>query len=311
MHPQDRARLEQLISEALGSNDSYRTEFRVVDSDGRVRWIAGLGRSVSETEAGPKMLMGVAMDITARKIMLDKLRRQRARLERVSRGETLSELSASLAHELNQPLAMILTNAEAAQALLAQSPPNLTEVRDILDDIVSADRRASDVIRHLRAFLGRGEPQREELLLDDAIHRVLRLLGNEIDDQSVIVDLSLASDLPSVYADRILIEQVLLNLINNACEAVADNPPDDRRVRIATRAHADGVLLEVTDNGCGVPDPERIFETFYSTKPGGFGMGLAIVRSIVMSHGGRVWAESAPVRGATIRLSLPSDGAAS
>ena len=311
VHPQDRTRLEQLIREALGSNDSYRTEFRVVDSDGRVRWIAGLGRSVSDTGAGPKMLMGVAMDITARKIMLDKFRRQRARLERASRGETLSELSASVAHELNQPLAMILTNAEAAQALLAQSPPNLAEVREILADIVSADRRASDVIRHLRAFLGRGEPQREELLLDDAIQRVLRLLGNEIDDQGVIADLSLASDLPSVSADRILIEQVLVNLLNNACEAVADNPPGDRRVRITTRAHADGVLVEVTDNGCGLSDPERIFETFYSTKPGGFGMGLAIVRSIVTSHGGRVWAESAPVRGAILRLSLPRDGVAS
>ena len=307
----DRERLSQLIEAALRSNDRYRTEFRVVDPGGRVRWLAGLGRSVGRTEAGPKTLMGVMIDITASKAMLDKLRRQRARLERVSRVEALTELSASLAHALNQPRAMILTTAEAAQTLLAQAPPNLTEVRDILADIVNADRRATDVIRHMRALLCRGEPQREELLLDDAIHRVLRLFGNEIDDQGVTVDLGLASDLPSLLVDRILIEQVLLNLLSNACDAVAGNPLGERRVSITTRAHRDTVLVEVMDNGCGLSDPEDIFEAFYSTKPGGLGMGLAIVRSIVNSHGGRVWTESAPAGGITVHLSLPTDGAAS
>ena len=310
VHGQDRARLDQLIEAALRSNDRFRTEFRVVDSDGRVRWLAGLGRSVGKTDAGPRTLMGVSVDMTERRAMLDDLRRQRVRLERVSRAETLSELSASLAHELNQPLATILTNAEAAQAMLAQAPPNLSEVRAILADIVNADRRAADVIRHLRSLLDRGEPHREALLLDDAVHRVLQLLGNEIDDQRVTVVTRLAADLPLVQGDRILIEQVLLNLLNNACVAVAGNPPGERRVSIITRAHADGVLVEVTDNGCGVPDPERIFEAFYSTTPGGLGMGLAIVRSIVNSHGGRVWAESAPAGGATLRLSLPGHRAA-
>jgi len=311
VHPQDRARLNQLIEAALRSNASYRAEFRVVDPGGRTRWLAGLGRGVAESEGGAKMLMGVSMDISARKAMLDKLRRQRARLERVSRAETVSELSSFLAHELNQPLAMILTNAEAAQALLAGEPADLSEVRDILADIVSADRRAADVIRHLRGLLERGEPQREELLLDDAIHRVLRLIGNEVDDQGVTVNLSLVPDLPSVKADRILIEQVLLNLLNNACEAVAGNTPDERRVSIVTRVVGDDVLVDVTDNGCGLPDPERVFTPFYSTKPGGLGMGLAIVRSILESHGGSVRAESAPVRGTTVTLSLPTNGAAS
>ena len=310
VHRRDRARLEQLVEAALRSNDRYRSEFRIVDPDGRVRWLAGVGRSVGETDAGPKTLMGVSVDITARKAMLDEARRQRARLERLSRAETLSELSASMAHELNQPLAMILTNAEAAQALLVQEPPNLAEVRDILADIIRADRRAADVIRHLRALLARGEPQRQDLLLNGAIHRVLHLLGNELDDRGVTVDLSLASDLPPVQADRVLIEQVLLNLLNNACDALADNPSGERRISVVTRAHADRVLLDVTDNGSGLPDPGRIFEAFYSTKPRGLGMGLAIVRSIVNSHGGRVWAESAPDRGATVHLSLPMDRAA-
>lgn len=149
------------------------------------------------------------------------------------------------------------------------------------------------------------------MLLDDAIHRVIQLLGNEIDDQCVTLDLRLAADLHSAQADRILIEQALLNLLNNAFAAVADNPQPECRVSIAASAHADGVLVEVTDNGCGLPDPERIFETFYSTRPGGLGMGLTIVRSIVNSHGGRVWAESAAGGGASLHLYLPREGAAS
>ena len=311
VHESDRARLERAIEAALHANDRYRTEFRVVDRNGRVRWLASSGRCVGKTEAGGKTLMGVTVDITARRAVLDKLRRHRARLERVSREETMSELSAALAHELNQPLAMILTNTEAAQALLAQARPNLAEVGEILADIVTADRRAADVIRHLRGLLDRGEPHRQALLLDDAIHRVLDLVGNDVDDHGVIVDLGLAADLPLVRVDRILIEQVLLNLINNACEAVSGNPPGERRVSIVTRTHPQGVAVEVTDHGCGLSDPARIFDPFYSTKPGGLGMGLAIVHSIVTSHGGRVWAESAPGRGATVAFSLPTDGAAS
>ncbi len=311
VHRRDQARLQRVIEATLRSNDRFRSEFRVVDPDGRVRWLNGLGRCVIESEAGLRMLMGVTVDVTARKAMADKARRQRAQLERLSRMETLSELSASLAHELNQPLAMILTNAEAALALLTQNPPNLTEVSEILADIVSADRRAADVIRHLRSLLERGEPHREDLLLHDAIRRVLHLLAHEIDDQGVTVDLSLASSLVAVGADCILIEQVLLNLLNNACAAVADNPPGERQVLIVTREYEDRVLVEVTDNGCGVPDPERIFDAFYSTTRGGLGMGLAIARSIVNSHGGRVWAESTPLGGATVRFYLPRDGAAS
>jgi PAS domain S-box-containing protein len=313
VHPQDRARLKQLIVAALRSKDRFRTEFRVVDPGGHIRWLAGLGRGVgkTETEAGLRTLMGVSVDVTARKAIEDQDRRQRAELERLSKMETLSELSASLAHELNQPLAMILTNAEAALALLAQNPPNLSELSDILADIISADRRAADVIRHLRSLLERGETHRDDLLLHDAIHRVLELFGNEIDDQGVTVNLSLAAELPAVRADRILIEQVLLNLLNNACAAVADNPPGERQVLIVTRVHEDGVLVEVMDNGCGLSEPKRIFEPFYSTTPGGLGMGLAIVRSIVNSHGGRVWAEATPLGGASVRFFLPRDGLAS
>jgi C4-dicarboxylate-specific signal transduction histidine kinase len=262
-------------------------------------------------EPGSKTLTGVAVDITERKAMLDRTGRQRVQLERLSKAETLSELSASLAHELNQPLAMILTNAEAAQALLAREPLNLSELADILADIVSADRRAAEVIRRLRSLVERGEPEREDMRLNDAIKRVLRLVGSDIEDQGVTLDLTLAANLPIVRADSILTEQALLNLINNACDAVAANRPHERRVSIVTLALGDKVLVEIADNGCGAPDPNRIFEAFYSTKPKGLGIGLTIVRSIVKSHGGRVWAESAPGRGTTVYMSLPTEGAES
>ena len=218
----------------------------------------------------------------------------------------LTELSASIAHELNQPPAMFLTNAEAAQSLLTQERPDLAEIADILTDIANADRRAADVIRRLRALIQRGAPHREHLLLNDAIHEVIGLLRNELDDQSVTIDLDLAPNLPAVRADRILIEQALLNLIINACEAVAGNPASERRVTLATSADSDAVSAAVTDNGCGVADPERIFEALYSTKSTGLGMGLAIVRSIMSAHSGHAWAEPAPVGGTTLRLSLPS-----
>ncbi len=311
VHPRDRARLEQLIETALRSGDRYRAEFRVVGPDHDIRWLAGSGQLIGETGDGPKTLMGATVDITARKAMQDKIRRQRARLERMSRNATLAEVSTTLAHELNQPLSMILTNAEAAQTLLAEPRPNLSEVRAILADIVSADRRAGNVIRHLRALAERGEPQWEELLLDDVIHRVLRLLASEIDEGGMTVDLSLASDLPAVQADPVLIEQVLVNLLDNACTAAVAKPSGERRLSIVTRAEGDEVLLEITDNGPGLADPQRAFEPFYSTKPGGLGMGLAIVRSIVSSHRGRVWAESAPGHGTTVHVRLPRNGGAS
>lgn len=311
VHRRDRARLQRLIEETLGSHDEYRVEFRVVHLDGRVRWLAGWGRSIGKAGDGPRTLMGLTMDISARRALQDRIRRQRVQLGRMAKAATLAELSTALAHELNQPLSMILTNAEAAQALLAQDRPDLSEIREILADIVGADRRAADVIRQLRGLVQRGEPQREALSLGDAIHRVLHLLASEIDDHEITVDLNLAPDLPPVQADRVLMDQVLLNLLDNACTVLVDNPPGERRLSIVTRARGDEVLLEITENGPGVSDPERVFDPFYSTKPGGLGIGLSIVRSIVRSHRGRVWMESAPGHGATVHVSLPVNGGAS
>ena len=310
VHMRDRAWLEQKIWMTSGSDDGYRAEFRIVDAGGEVRWLGVIGRDVHTTSGEPRTLMGVAVDITAQRALQDEISQQRARLDLMSKTTTLAGLSTAIAHELNQPLATILTNAEAAQTLLAEKRPNLRTVKQILADIVSADLRAAGVIRHLRSLAERGEPRREALSIHDTIHQVLRLLASEIDGRGITVDLDLAPGLPSVQADAVLVQQVLLNLLDNACNAVVDKPAGERQLSLVTRTQGDAVLLEVTDNGSGLADPNRAFEPFYSTRPDGLGMGLTIVRSIVNSHGGRVSIESSPGRGTTTSVSLPINGAA-
>ena len=247
------------------------------------------------------------MDITARKKAEDELAQQRNELSHLSRVTTMSELSSSLAHELNQPLAIILTNAQAAQRLLAQDPPDVAETRDILADIVSEDERAGEVIRRLRALLKPGQTQRLPLSVNEIIEDVLRIARSDLIGRGVTVHTALAESLPQVLGDRVQLQQVLLNLILNASDAVAGNPPAQRRLTITT-AHREGsVRISVSDNGCGLPaEPERIFQPFYTTKKEGLGLGLAICRSIVTAHQGRLWAEPHPERGAVLQLELPA-----
>jgi len=184
----------------------------------------------------------------------------------------MSELSSSLAHELNQPLAIILTNAQAAQRLLAQDPPDIAETRDILADIVSEDQRAGDVIRRLRALLKPGQTQLLPLPVNEIIEDVLRIARSDLIGRGITVHTTLADGEPQVSGDRIQLQQVLLNLILNASDAMIDNPPAQRLLSIAT-SRIDGMIrISVSDNGCGLPaDPERIFQSFYTTKKKAWG----------------------------------------
>ena len=238
-------------------------------------------------------MMGATTDITARKQAEEKAQRQHEELAHLSRVTTVSELSGSLAHELNQPLAIILTNAQAAQRLLAQQPPDLAEAREILADIVSEDQRAGEVIRRLRSLLKHGETSLQPLTVNDLVEEVLQLSRNSLIGHGITVHRSLAPNVPQVQGDHIQLQQVLLNLILNACDAMAANPPAGRHLTVAT-AHRDGaVRISVSDTGCGLPpDAERIFEPFYTTKKHGLGLGLSICRSIVTAHKGRLWAEA-------------------
>jgi two-component system, LuxR family, sensor kinase FixL len=311
IHPEDREGVERAARRALEDRADYAGEYRVVLPDNTQRWVAARGRVYPDTQGKPVRMMGATTDITARKQAEEKAQRQHEELAHLSRVTTVSELSGSLAHELNQPLAIILTNAQAAQRLLAQQPPDLAEARDILADIVSEDQRAGEVIRRLRSLLKHGETSLQPLMVNDIVEEVLQLSRNSLIGYGVTVHRSLAPNMPQVQGDHIQLQQVLLNLILNACDAMSANPPAGRQLTVAT-AHRDGaVRISVSDTGCGLPsDVERIFQPFYTTKKHGLGLGLPICRSIVTAHKGRLWAEARDGAGcgATFHVELPALG---
>jgi PAS domain S-box-containing protein len=247
-------------------------------------------------------------DVTERRQAEAEAQEQRLQVAHLSRVAMLGEVSGALAHELNQPLTAILANARAAQRLMAQEPPDLGEVREILGEIADADRRAGEVIARLRAFLHKGEMQLGPVDLNDVVCEVLTLIHSDLIQRRVTVDTTgLSPDLPEVFADRVQMQQVLLNLLLNACDAIL---PDglDRQVTIATAAGADGTVeLSLADRGTGIPREEiqHIFEPFVTSKPDGLGLGLSICRSIVMAHEGRLWADNNVDGGATFHLRLP------
>ncbi|CAB3768518.1 trifunctional serine/threonine-protein kinase/ATP-binding protein/sensor histidine kinase [Paraburkholderia humisilvae] len=253
------------------------------------------------------------LDLTESKRAEEALRVMQMELAHVNRVATMGQLTASIAHEVNQPIAATVSNAEAALRWLNRQPPDLKEVREATERIVKEGHRAADVIGRIRALIKKAPPVKDRLNINDAIREVLELVRGEIAKNDVLVWTELAAGLPLIHGDRVQLQQVLLNLIVNAIEAMSGVAGGVRRLSISTwRADdLDGVLVEVRDSGQGL-DPEHVdvlFETFYSTKASGMGMGLAICRSIVEAHGGRLWAGANEPRGAVFRFTLPVDGA--
>jgi C4-dicarboxylate-specific signal transduction histidine kinase len=234
--------------------------------------------------------------------------RQRNQLAHLSRVNMLGELSGSIAHELGQPLTAILSNAHAAQLLLKQSEPDLNELRDILGDIVADDERGGEVVHRLRLLLRRGEIQFQPLSANEVVVDVLKLLHSELIERGVTAHCNLAPSLPVLQADRVGLQQVLINLITNACDAMADMPRETRALTIRTGlADDDFVLVAVCDAGPGIAAGklEQIFEPFFTSKTNGMGLGLSVCRTIINAHGGKLWAENNPGRGTTFNLLLP------
>lgn len=264
-----------------------------------------IGINPVESEEGT-LVLSVIVDITERRKAEAEARELRDELAHVTRVTTLSELSGSLAHELNQPLAIILSNAQAAQRLLAQSPPDVAEVSDILADIIGEDRRAGEVIRRLRALLKRGETTLVPLSLNEAIEDVLHLAQADLIGRGVVVVRELAEGLPEVSGDRVQLQQVMLNLILNGADAMSANAPGARCLHIITAHYDSAVRVSVRDEGCGLPaDAEKVFQPFFTTKPHGLGMGLAICRAIIGAHGGNLWTEANRERGTVFHFDLP------
>jgi len=308
-HPDDQDKVREALRCAIEDGKDYSGEFRRMLADGSVRWVAARGRVYADDKGKPIRVLGVSMDITGQKLAALEVARQRDDLLHLARAHALEELSSSLAHELTHPLTAILSNAQAGQRFLAGDNVNLNEVREILDDIVTEDERAGEVIHHLRQLLRKGDPPKycDDVDLNEAIGDVLKLMHSDVIDQSITVDTDLAQNLPSVTGDRVQLQQVLLNLMLNACEAMADSDSSDRRLLIASKSENGAVQVSVTDHGRGIPDGKReqVFERFFTTKGQGTGLGLSICRIIINAHRGEIWATNNGECGATFHVRLP------
>jgi PAS domain S-box-containing protein len=307
VHPDDRDWAVALCTKATADGDDHVMQYRMLAADGRVLWVHDMVRVVAGRADGRRQLRSVIVDITERKQAELEAQKQRQLLTHLTRVATLGELSGALAHELSQPLTSILSNAQAAQRFLAREPVDLGEVRDILKDIVDDDRRAGAVIRRWRTLLRKGETQLHPLDLNDVTNEVLRLAHSELSAHRVTVIAQLTPGLPAVRGDRVGLQQVLLNLIVNACDAMKLNEPAHRHLTVITGLDGAGaVQVSIADCGVGIPADkiERVFEPFFTTKEHGVGLGLAICRSIVAAHGGRMWATNNSDRGATFCFAL-------
>ena len=219
----------------------------------------------------------------------------------------LNEMTASLAHELNQPLAAILSNAQAALRFLKSDKPDLNEFQEIIRDIISDDQRAGNVIRSLRSMMKREEGEKRPTILNDVLNDVIQIFRTESIFRNVHVETEFEESLPPVLGDKVQLQQVVLNLILNAADAVSQNPLEHRQIILRTGVKDDRIKVTVRDFGPGIDkvNLEHIFEPFFTTKRTGLGIGLAVCHTIVEAHGGRIWAENNPDRGATFVFELP------
>jgi signal transduction histidine kinase len=235
------------------------------------------------------------------------LQQSQEAVERLARANLLGELTSTLAHELNQPLSAILSNAQAGRLLLDSGSLKLADIRDILDDIVRDDQRATDIIQRMRQLLQSGATVHEPLDINAVLQETIALLSGEFSQQQVTPTLAFGKDLPDVLAGRTEIQQVAINLVSNALNALRDTPVDQRQLVISTTRQHDTARVTVRDNGRGIAEEDlpRIFEAFFTRKSGGLGMGLAIARRIVEAYGGRIVAESTATAGATFSFTLP------
>jgi signal transduction histidine kinase len=310
VHPDDRGFLQVRYDEAIGGGAPVRDdEYRLLMPDGRIKYVRTLRGAAGPRFADTFSLIGTIMEVTERKQAEEALRKAQADLAHAARIATLGELTATIAHEVNQPLAGVVSSGNACLRWLASEPPNIENARQSANRIVRDAHRASEVIGRVRSLAKKAPPEKEWLDINEAVLETLGLARMEAVQNRASLRTRLSDEIQSVWADRIEIQQVILNLIINAIEAVSEPGNEQRDVLVATaRTDSNDVTLTVKDTGTGLDSTklEHIFDAFYTTKREGMGMGLAVSRSIIEAHGGRLWAVPNQPRGAIFQFTLPS-----
>ena len=307
LHPEDRDWAVEFRIKATSANHSHDCEYRMVAADGRVVWLRDVVTVVVEGDRATR-LRGFMVDITKRKLGEDALRQAQADLAHVSRVTTMGELTASLTHEIKQPIAAAALNASACIRWLARDPPDLKEACDAASSLVKDISRAGDIIDRVHLLFKKGAPQRELVDVNEVIREMSILLQHEATRYSISINADLAADLPEVPADRVQLQQVLMNLMLNGIEAMKDMSPAGA-LTIKSQQGDAHLLISVSDTGPGLTSDQtdQIFTAFFTTKPQGTGMGLPISRSIIEAHGGRLWPTANAGRGVTFHLTLPRE----
>jgi signal transduction histidine kinase len=330
-HPDDRAQVRQAVDRIGRERKNFDFEHRLMMSDGSVKYLRVVGHP-SKSAPDSLEFAGAVIDMTVQKLGEEALRKAQSELAHITRVTTLGELTASIAHEINQPLAALLTNANLGIRWLSQDAPDLGEACEAMKRIVRDGNRASEVISRMRALFKKVPFVREYLAINDAIEEIVLLTEGEVQRNGVSLLTELAGDLPLIMGDRIQLQQVVLNLLINAVEAMKAEGKSPRELWVSSRktngtlrrpkngvqeirgsgeSEENYILVAVRDSGRGL-DPDhldRLFDAFYTTKPQGLGVGLAISRSIVEAHGGRLWATTNAPRGAAFQFTLPIQSA--
>jgi signal transduction histidine kinase len=309
IHPEDRDKFRMAGDRTFLEKLHCDVEFRIVKPDGTVKHIHGIGHPVLSPSGELVQVVGTMVDITEHKRAdegRERLRQLEADLAHINRVSTMGELTASLAHEIKQPIGAAVTNAEVCVRLLDRAQPDIGEARVAALEMTKDARRAAEIIDRVRSLYQKGSSQQETIEVNEVIGEMVVMLRNEADRHSVRISTDLAGELPKVMADRVQLQQVLMNLMLNGIEAMLDTSGE---LSIKSKLADDGqLLISVTDTGVGLPteNADHVFNPFFTTKSQGTGLGLAISRSIVESHGGRIWANGNSGRGATFFFTLPS-----
>jgi PAS domain S-box-containing protein len=311
IHPEDRPAANQAFEKAIGEGTEFDWNFRIVRPDGTGRYVHSNAHPVFGDAGEVTEYVGTIMDMTRRKLSEEALRQAHAELAHASRVLTVGELTASIAHEVNQPLGAIVTNGNASLRLISRDPPNIEGAREAVDCMIADAMRASQVIVQIRALIKKSPPAMAPLNLNWSIQDVLGFTASELARNHVLLTAELATDLAPVLGDRIQLQQVLLNIILNGIEAMSAPDWQPRELMVTSRmSDSAELMVAVKDSGHGL-DPgavEHIFDPFVSTKEGGLGLGLSISRTIIEAHGGSLWATSNAGRGTTLQFTLPASG---